>query len=64
MFELAKTIFMKHIESLEEGSPLKAELETRLSETYQVPSIPKVTKSVFTNIWTFFILLLLINIVW
>lgn len=35
MFELAKTIFTKHIESLEAESPIKSELEAKLSETYQ-----------------------------
>lgn len=35
MFELAKTIFTKHLESLEESSSLRSELEARLSETLQ-----------------------------
>ena len=35
MFELAKTIFSKHIESVEESSSIRSELETKLSETYQ-----------------------------
>jgi HAT1-interacting factor 1 len=35
MFELAKNIFIKQLESLKEDSPLRADLESRLSETYQ-----------------------------
>ena len=35
MFELAKTIFTKHIESVDESSSIRSELETKLSETYQ-----------------------------
>ena len=35
MFELAKTIFTKHIESVDKSSSIRSELETKLSETYQ-----------------------------
>jgi hypothetical protein len=36
MLELAKTIFIKHLESLEAESSVRGELETKLSETYQL----------------------------